>query len=122
MLRSHIIQLTTQLQSTRKGNQSITEYAQKIKHISDTLAAISSPVDEEDLIIHTLNGLPQEFGPFKTSICTRSSSISLEEFQALLLCEELNLEQSNDIASDFSTTALQSSKDNQGRGSAFNNN
>lgn len=68
--RSHIIQLKTQLQVIKKGNHSITEYIQKIKHLSDILAAVSCPVDDEDLIIHTLNGLPSEYGPFKTSIRT----------------------------------------------------
>lgn len=37
------------------------EYNEKINHIADTLSAFSSPIDHEDLIIHTLNGLPQEY-------------------------------------------------------------
>lgn len=83
---SHIIQLKTQMQSVKKGTQSITEYVQKIKHISDNLAEVSCSVDEEDLIIHTLNGLPPEYGPFKTSIRTCSHPISIEELHVLLLC------------------------------------
>lgn len=52
--RSHIIQLKTQLQSLKKGSQSITEYIQRIKHLSDSLASASSPIDEDDLIIYVL--------------------------------------------------------------------
>lgn len=81
--RSHIIQLKTQLQSIKQANQSITEYSQKIKHMSDTLAAVSSPVDNEDLIIHTKNGLPQEYSSFKTAIRMRSSPISSKELHVL---------------------------------------
>lgn len=66
--RSHIIQLKIQLQSLKKGSQSITEYIQRIKHLSDSLASASSPIDEDDLIIYVLNGLPPEYGPFKTSV------------------------------------------------------
>lgn len=90
----------------KKGNQSIIEYIQKIKHISDILAVVSSPIDTEDSIFHTLNGLPREYGPFKTSIHTHSSPISIEELHVLLLCEELNLQSSQQPVTNFSTTAL----------------
>lgn len=56
--RSHIIQLKTKLQSVKKGTQSITEYIHQIKRLFDSLASVSCVVDYEDLIIHTLNGLP----------------------------------------------------------------
>ncbi|KAJ8636432.1 hypothetical protein MRB53_010699 [Persea americana] len=109
--RSHVIQLKTKLQSLKKGSMNITDYLQKIKHIADSLAAVLCPVDEEDLIIHTLNGLPQEYAAFKTSIRTRSSPISLEELHVLLLCEELNIEESHQSVADFSSTALVASKE-----------
>eukprot|EP00268_Persea_americana_P030078 TRINITY_DN29121_c0_g1_i1.p1 TRINITY_DN29121_c0_g1~~TRINITY_DN29121_c0_g1_i1.p1 ORF type:complete len:179 (+),score=29.74 TRINITY_DN29121_c0_g1_i1:418-954(+) len=51
--RSHIIQLKTQLQSAKKGTQSITDYIQKIKHLSDSLASASSPLDDDGLVIYT---------------------------------------------------------------------
>lgn len=90
----------------KKGSQTITEYIQKIKHFSDSLLAALCPVDDEDLLIHTLNGFPSEFGPFKTSICTRSSLITIEELHVLLICEEMNMEGTSQSHSDFSFTAL----------------
>lgn len=105
----------------KKGPQSIIEYVQKIKTISDSLAAVSCPVDEEDLIIHTLNGLPPEYGAFKTAIRTRSSPISIEELHVLLLREEMNLDGSQQGIPDFSTTAPLTSKDTVKLGN-FNNN
>lgn len=39
-----------------------------IKKIVDTLAAVGSPVNVEDHIGVTLNGLPSEYDPFVTSI------------------------------------------------------
>lgn len=90
--RSHIIQLKTQPQTIKKGTSSISDYIQKIKHISDSLATVLCPVDTEDLIIYTLNGLPLKYGPFKTSIRTRSAPLAIEELHVLLLCEKFNLE------------------------------
>lgn len=46
--RSQIIQLKIQLQSHKKGAQSVTEYLQKVKHGAENLAAVASPVDDEN--------------------------------------------------------------------------
>lgn len=99
--RSHFIQLKTQLQSVKKGSQSITEYIQRIKHLSDSLASASSPIDEDDIIIYVLNGLPPEYESFKTSVRIRSEPMSLEELQVLLLSEEMNIEATLKPVSDF---------------------
>lgn len=66
--RSHIIQLKTQIQTIKKGDQKISEFLQSIKSIVDTLSAVYSPIDDEDLLLYTLNGLPDEYGPFKKAI------------------------------------------------------
>lgn len=81
--RPHIIQLKTELQTLKKGTESIIDYIQKIKHISDCLAYVSCPVDDEDLMLYIVNCLPSEYGPFKTSICTWSSPITIEDFMFL---------------------------------------
>lgn len=114
--RSQIIQLKIQLQSHKKGAQSVTEYLQKVKHGADNLAAVASPVDDEDLIIHTLNGLPPDYGSFKTSIWTRSCPISIEELHVLLLCEEMNLNSIQQTQSDSTSTAFLTSKGAQSQG------
>lgn len=101
----------------KKGTSSISDYIQKIKHISDSLATVLCPVDTEELIIYTLNGMPLEYGPFKTSIRTRYALIAIEELHVLLLCEELNLESAQHSVSDFSSTALLASKDGDKKGS-----
>lgn len=110
MTKSHIIQLKTQLQSVKKGNQSITEYIQKIKTSSDNLASAIYPVRDEDLILSTLNGLLAEYGPFKTAITTRTDPINIEELHVLMLYEETNLDGEEHSVADFSSTALLASK------------
>lgn len=70
----------------------------------------SCQVDDEDLIIHTLNGFTFKYGPFETLMCTWSSPIGIEELHALL-CEELSFDNAQTVAIDYSTSALLSSKD-----------
>lgn len=82
--RSHIIQLKTQLQCIKKGAQSISEFIQRIKTIFDNLTVAACAVDDKDLIIHTLDGLPPKYAPFMISIQTRSSPIFIEELHVLL--------------------------------------
>lgn len=72
---------------SRKATRPYLNSFQESSSLSNSLAAVSCPVGDEDLIIHTLNGLPPDFGPFKTSILTLSSPITIKELHVLLLCE-----------------------------------
>uniref|UniRef100_A0A5B7CDG3 Putative retrovirus-related Pol polyprotein n=1 Tax=Davidia involucrata TaxID=16924 RepID=A0A5B7CDG3_DAVIN len=90
--RSHVLQLKSNLHHISKGIDTIAVYVQKIKQARDNLAAVSMLIDDEDILIHTLNGLPFEYNAFKTSIRTRSQSITLEEMHTLLQVEEQTLE------------------------------
>eukprot|EP00268_Persea_americana_P057832 TRINITY_DN69559_c0_g1_i1.p2 TRINITY_DN69559_c0_g1~~TRINITY_DN69559_c0_g1_i1.p2 ORF type:complete len:133 (-),score=16.06 TRINITY_DN69559_c0_g1_i1:588-986(-) len=84
------------------------EYLHQLKIIADQLATCSAPMSEDDLILHTLSGLPSIYRPFQTSICTRSRHdlVSLEELHTLLVCEELSL--ADDITAESSTAFVAS--------------
>ncbi|KAH7832928.1 hypothetical protein Vadar_001377 [Vaccinium darrowii] len=56
--RSHLHHLKNKLSSVRKTS-SIEEYLREIKNIADQLALASSTTDDEDLVLYTLNGLPE---------------------------------------------------------------
>lgn len=66
-----------------------------MKSIVDTLATVSSPLEEEDIILYILNGLPSHFNSFKTTIRTRSETITVSELQELLLIKDQQLETSS---------------------------
>lgn len=104
--RSHIIELKKRLQQVKKGSSTMQEYLHQIKVLSDQLATFGAPISEDDLIIHTLAGLPPIYRPFQTSIRTgsRQDPVSLEELHTLLVCEELSL--ADDITADSSTTFI----------------
>ncbi|GMP40630.1 hypothetical protein CsSME_00010997 [Camellia sinensis var. sinensis] len=48
------------------------EYLAKIKEISNQLQLASSMIDDEDLVLITLNGLPDAYDALKTAICARA--------------------------------------------------
>ncbi|KAL5713883.1 Beta-galactosidase 8 [Ranunculus cassubicifolius] len=103
--RSQVIQLKTKLQNLKKGDQSITEYLKTVKETSDLLAAAGSIVDDGDLLVYILNGLPAEFDAFSTSIRVRSDEVTIDELHALLLNEELVLQSRNKTLLQTETSA-----------------
>jgi hypothetical protein len=69
------------------------QYLHHIKLITDQLAA--TPVDDDDILIHTLNGLPDDYRPLATPIRmrARTESITLEELHDMLIGEELCMQE-----------------------------
>lgn len=93
LTRSHVIQLEQQLQNIRKGILCMQDYLQQVKILADKLATCGASVDENDLILYTLNRLSSSYHSFIIAINTKSMAnpVSLEELHTLI-CEELNLE------------------------------
>jgi hypothetical protein len=46
----------------------INDYSLKVKNLEDALASIGAPVDDENLVAVTLNGLGKDYNQFRTSI------------------------------------------------------
>ena len=88
---AHVHQLRSRLQSIQKGSQSMSDYLQELKEISDSLLAAGAPISDRDLIAATLAGLPDDFESFTDSIMLRLSSTSLDELHGLLLTKELSM-------------------------------
>ncbi|KAF3771637.1 hypothetical protein EJ110_NYTH59938 [Nymphaea thermarum] len=91
--RSRIMQLKEQLQGLRKGNLTMDDYFYKAKMLAHQLAVASKLVQEDDLIMHILRGLPREYSAFKTSLTTRADPISLSDLHGLLLTQETQLKE-----------------------------
>ncbi len=51
----------------------ISDYSIKVKNLAYALASIGSPVDDEDLVAITLNGLGKYYSQFCTSIVVRET-------------------------------------------------
>jgi len=51
----------------------INDYSIKVKNLVDALAYIGSPVDDEDLVAVTLNGLGKNYNQFHILIVVRET-------------------------------------------------
>ncbi|KAI0507419.1 hypothetical protein KFK09_013544 [Dendrobium nobile] len=120
--RSRVIQLKNELHHITMGQQTMLQYLTNIKTLVDNIAAAGSPIDNEDILLYTLNGLPPQYQAFKTSIRTTLTPVALEDLYSLLLSEEINL--STDLAKEQSNpntqTALYTNR-SRGRGRGRSN-
>ena len=64
--------------NTTKDSKSIAEYMQTIKTIADDLALIGYPLSEDELIIHVLNGLDNDFKEINATIWAKDSPVTFE--------------------------------------------
>ncbi|KAF3777781.1 hypothetical protein EJ110_NYTH37491 [Nymphaea thermarum] len=96
--RAKVQQLKSALQNLKKGNESITTYFHKAKGVAHQLVMASKPVDEEDLVMNIISGLPtDEYGTLKVSLRTRVEPINLEELYSLLLIQESEISKSGNV-------------------------
>ncbi|KAF3788098.1 hypothetical protein EJ110_NYTH21615 [Nymphaea thermarum] len=96
--RAKVQQLKSAMQNLKKGNESITAYFHKAKGIAHQLAMASKLVDEEDLVMNIIFGLPtHEYGTLKVSLCTRVKPINLVELYSFLLIQESEISKSGNV-------------------------
>ena len=81
-------------------------YLQEIKDLVEQLALASSPGCDEDLILLVLNGLPEEYNAFKTTIRAKSEVLSMEELCSLLCSEAIHVENSHKHSTSDLTVAF----------------
>jgi Tfp pilus assembly protein PilN len=68
--------LRTQLKNTRmQRGESIQEYFSKISQFKEQLEAIRDAIDEDELIMTTLNGLSRPWDAFIQTICARKEKL-----------------------------------------------
>ncbi|CAL9022249.1 unnamed protein product [Prunus brigantina] len=90
--RARINHLKTELQTAQKGGDSIERFLLRLKTVCDQLVQAGVKVSDDDFMIATLNGLPQEYDMIKTVLIARDSPISLKDFRAQLLAAEQTAE------------------------------
>ncbi|PKU66248.1 Retrovirus-related Pol polyprotein from transposon TNT 1-94 [Dendrobium catenatum] len=112
--RSRVIQLKNELYHVQMRNLTMPQYLSHIKTIVDNIAASGSNVDNEDIILHILNGLPTIYNSFKTAIRTSALPINLDNLYSLLCSEEINVtrELAKETSAVAGSTALYTSSSN----------
>lgn len=103
--RAHVHDLKTKIHNLVKSG-SVSDYLKQLKNLSNKLHAAGDPVSESDLIFYALNGLPQEFGAFKSTIRNRGYPIDFAELATLLEAKEINLNRESKLHPHFDGKAL----------------
>ncbi|KAI0515821.1 hypothetical protein KFK09_008489 [Dendrobium nobile] len=113
--RSRIIQLKNELHHIQMKNQTMQQYLAHVKNIVDNIAASGTKIDPEDIVLYILNDLPATYNSFKTYIHSSSLPADLDALYALLVTEEIHINQ--DIKNDqlATTTAYHATSYNQAR-------
>jgi hypothetical protein len=55
------MQLKQELHNLQKNKMNISDYSTKVKNLADAFTSIGAPVDDEDLVAVTLNGLGKDY-------------------------------------------------------------
>ena len=88
-----VMSLNSQLQRIKKLDIPLSEYLSRLKFVFDKFATIGEPLSYRDKLTRILEGLPEEYDNFVTSIHNRSDRPSLQEVHSLLHTYEYRLSQ-----------------------------
>jgi hypothetical protein len=80
--------------TTRKGDQSVAVYYNKMKGFADEMAATGKPLEDEDFVSYVLAGLDQDCNSFVQNV-TGKAEISLGALYSQFLAAEARLELQN---------------------------
>jgi hypothetical protein len=69
----------------------INDYSTKGKNLADDLPSIGALVDDEDLVVVTLNGLRKDYSQFRMSIAIRETFSNFQDLITLLISEEMRI-------------------------------
>ncbi|KAJ9560958.1 hypothetical protein OSB04_006118 [Centaurea solstitialis] len=108
--RSRIISLKSKLVKNPKGTRSIAEFLQDMRSIADDLALAQSPVTEEDLMVHVLSQLGDEYNTIAAVIKVRDNPLSFAELFDKLQDYERALKDHSSAAEPSLTTANYTSR------------
>ncbi|PRQ18444.1 hypothetical protein RchiOBHm_Chr7g0206111 [Rosa chinensis] len=83
------------MQNVKKGSDDIETYLDKIKAAKDALETVGVVIDDEDIVVTVLNGLPSEFAAIKTVIRAQFTCAPLSQLKTLLKAAEMDI--SNEV-------------------------
>ncbi|KAL5728487.1 hypothetical protein ACHQM5_001563 [Ranunculus cassubicifolius] len=90
--RARIMQLRRELQTIRKGSQTMQQYFLKAKQLADSLASSGHPIQPSDLQQIILAGLDSAYDAIVTTLTTTVVDTSMDDFYAHLLAFDMRVE------------------------------
>ncbi|KAL5767335.1 hypothetical protein ACOSQ2_014118 [Xanthoceras sorbifolium] len=80
-----VLQLKQQLQNTKKGSLSISDYFLKIKTLKEDLKAAGQTITEYDLVLSVMSGLGHDYDPVVVLLSSQHKYVSLQDAQYMLM-------------------------------------
>ncbi|KAD6454563.1 hypothetical protein E3N88_09269 [Mikania micrantha] len=116
--RSRIISLRAKLATTTKGNKPVADYLREMKSIADELALAQKPVDEDDLVIHIITHLGDDYKQVTTAVKMRDTPVTFSDlFEKLVDHERTRLETRTSIP--LTTVNITQKQGSQSYGRAY---
>jgi len=85
--QAYKMQLKQKLHNLQKNKMNINDYSTKVKNLADVLTSIGAPIDDEDLMVVTLNGLGKYYSQFCTSIAIQQTFPDFQDSITLFINE-----------------------------------
>ncbi|XP_070677804.1 uncharacterized protein [Malus domestica] len=104
--RSRVLNLKKRLTLMRRDTQPVSVFLQAIKAIIDELAIIDSPLSDDDVVLHVLNGVGPAFKEIVAVVRASDTSISFENLYDKLIEHETFLQRDAPPAAITPMTAL----------------
>lgn len=89
--RSRILSLKTKLAQNPKGSKSIAVFMNEMRAIADELALTQNPVSDEDLIVHIITQLGDDYSSIVAALKVRELAISFSDLFEKLTDHERSL-------------------------------
>ncbi|KAJ0533876.1 hypothetical protein HanIR_Chr09g0413451 [Helianthus annuus] len=96
--RSRIISLRSKLATNSKGTKPVAEYLNEMKAIADELALAQKPIDDDDLIVHILTHLGDDYKEISAALKIRDTPITFSDFYEKLVDHERSLQTSKPVS------------------------
>ena len=108
-----VISLRNELYKMKISKEGIAPYFMKISDMRYQLQELGEVMSEREMTIVVLNGLPEDWGNFTSSIYAKKEATPLSELWSLCKIEETRLKVKDDVGSkeqSFSTMAKKKGK------------
>ncbi len=85
------MQFKQELHNIQKNKMNISDQSTQVKNLVDVLAFLGIIVNDEDLVVVTLNGLGKDYSQNRTSIVVRETFFDFQDLITLLISEEMRI-------------------------------
>ncbi|VFQ94841.1 unnamed protein product [Cuscuta campestris] len=116
MSRGRIISLKAKLAKNPRGSRTIAAFVADMTEIAGELALAYSPVSDEDLAVHIMSQLGDEYSTIYQSLRGRNDCVSIEELTTILEDCERHLHERHSATADLVPTANHAQRARSDRG------